>query len=81
MAYSPWGHKRVGHDLVTQRQQQQIVYLKAERVGFVKLAIGAQLPYNAVLASTVQWSGSATRTHVSPLFWISFPFGSPQSTE
>ena len=54
MAYSPWGHKRVGHDLVTQRQQQQIVYLKAERVGFVKLAIGAQLPYNAVLASTVQ---------------------------
>ena len=54
MAYSPWGHKRVGHDLVTQRQQQQIVYLKAERVGFVKFAIGAQLPYNAVLASTVQ---------------------------
>ena len=52
--YSPADHKRVGHDLVTQRQQQQIVYLKAERVGFVKLAIGAQLPYNAVLASTVQ---------------------------
>ena len=23
MGYSPWGHKRVGHDLATQQQQQQ----------------------------------------------------------
>ena len=22
MGYSPWGHKRVGHDLVTKKQQQ-----------------------------------------------------------
>ena len=23
MGYSPWGHKRVGHDLVAKQQQQQ----------------------------------------------------------
>ena len=23
VGYSPWGHKRVGHDLVTKQQQQQ----------------------------------------------------------
>ena len=31
--------------------------------------------------SAVQWSESAICMHISPLFWISFPFRSPQSTE
>ena len=34
-----------------------------------------------LLVSTVQQSESAIRTHISPLFWISFSFRSPQSTE
>ena len=34
-----------------------------------------------MLVSTVQQSDSAIRIYVSPLFWISFPFRSPQSTE
>ena len=37
--------------------------------------------YNGVLVSAVQQSESAIRIHISPLFWISFPFRSPQSTE
>ena len=45
------------------------------------LFIGVQLLYNVVLVSTVQQSESAIRINISPLFWISFPFRSPQSTE
>ena len=40
-----------------------------------------QLLFNVMLVSTVQQSESALRIHTSPLFWISFPFRSPQSTE
>ena len=36
---------------------------------------------NAVLVSAAQQSESAERIHISPLAWISFPFGSAQSTE
>ena len=48
---------------------------------FFKIFIGVYLLYNVVLVSTVQQSESAIRIHVSNLFWISFPFRSPQSTE
>ena len=49
---------------------------------FLKLIfIGVQLLYNVVLISTVQQSESVIRIHISPLFGISFPFRSPQSTE
>ena len=48
---------------------------------FFLIFIGVALLYNVMLASTVQQSGSAIRVHISPLFWISFPFRSPQSTE
>ena len=37
--------------------------------------------YNVVLVSAVQQSESAMCIHTSPLFGISFPFRSPQSTE
>ena len=30
MGYSPWGHKRVGHDLVTKQQQPSIIVAAAE---------------------------------------------------
>ena len=45
--------------------------------------IGVQLLYNIVLVSVVQKSKSAIGmyTYISPLFWISFPFRSPQSIE
>ena len=43
--------------------------------------IGVQLLYNVVLVSAIQQSESATRIHISPLPWISFPFRSPESTE
>ena len=46
-----------------------------------KIFIGVYLLYNVVLVSTVQQSESAIRIHIAPLFWISFPFRSPQSTE
>ena len=36
---------------------------------------------NVVLVSVLQQRGSAKRIHTSPLFVISFPFRSPQSTE
>ena len=48
---------------------------------FFLICIGVQLIYNVVLVSTVQQSESATRICISPLFCISFPFRSPQSTE
>ena len=48
---------------------------------FKLIFIGVQLLYNVVLVSTVQQSESAICVHISALFWISFPFRSPQSTE
>ena len=43
--------------------------------------IGLQLLYNVVLVSTVQQSELAVCVHITPLFWLSFLFRSPQSTE
>ena len=43
--------------------------------------MGVQLLYKVILVSTAQQSNSAVGIHISPLFWISFPFRSPQSTE
>ena len=40
-----------------------------------------QLLFNVMLVCAVQHSESALRIHTSPLFWISFPFRSPQSNE
>ena len=48
---------------------------------FLLIFIGVQLLYNVVLVSAVQPSESVIHIHISPLFWISFPFRSPQSTE
>ena len=48
---------------------------------FFLFFIGVQLLYNVVLVSAVQQSESAICIHISTLFWISFPFRSPQSTE
>ena len=48
---------------------------------FKLIFIGLQLFYNVVLVSAVEKSESATRIHISPLLWISFPFRSPQSNE
>ena len=48
---------------------------------FLKIFIGVQLLYNVVLVSTVQQSETAIHIHISPLFWISFLFRSPQGTE
>ena len=31
MGYSPWGHKRVGCDLVTKQQQQIVLYIWLHR--------------------------------------------------
>ena len=48
---------------------------------FFLIFIGVQLLYNILLVSAIQQSESAIRIHISPLFWISFPFKSPQSDE
>ena len=45
---------------------------------FQLIFIGAQLLYNAVLASTAQQSELATCIHISPSFWVSLPFRTPQ---
>ena len=47
----------------------------------INFFIGVQFLYNAVSVSAVQQSESAICIHIYPLFWISFPFRSPQSTE
>ena len=48
---------------------------------FFLIFFGVELLYNIVLVSTVQQSESAIYIHISPLFWISFAFRSPESTE
>ena len=49
---------------------------------FLKLVlIGTQLLYNVVLVSTVQQSELVGCIPISPLFWIPFPFRSPQNAE
>ena len=48
---------------------------------FFNILIGVQLLYNVVFVSAVEQSESAISISTSPLFWISFPFRSPQSTE
>ena len=51
------------------------------RFHFLKLIfIGVQLLYSVVLVSAVQQSEDI-RIHISPPFWISFPFRSPRSNE
>ena len=42
---------------------------------FIIIFIGVELLYNVVLVSAVQQSESAIYAHISPLLWISFPFG------
>ena len=37
--------------------------------------------FTVLLVSAVHWSESATGIRISPLFWISFSYRSPQSTE
>ena len=54
---------------------------KGRNLSFFNFLIGMQLLYNVVLVSTVQQSESTICIHISPLFWFSFPFRSPQSTE
>ena len=34
MGYSPWGHKRVGYDLTTKRQQQMLSQIKQSFKGY-----------------------------------------------
>ena len=48
---------------------------------FKLIFIGVELFGNVVLVSIVQQSESAICIHIPPLFCISFPFRSPQSTE
>ena len=48
---------------------------------FLLIFIGVSLFYNVVLVSNVQQSESAIRIHIFPLFWVPFPFRSPQNTE
>ena len=43
----------------------------------VLILIGVYLLYNVVLVSAVQQSESAIHTHITLLFWISFPFRPP----
>ena len=48
---------------------------------YIKLFfIRVQLLYNIVLVSIVQQNEITVCSHISPLFWISFPFRSPRST-
>ena len=47
----------------------------------ILIFIEVQLLYNIVSVSAVEQSKSAIPVHISPLFWISFPFKSPQSTK
>ena len=64
----------------------QVIFLKFTHILFVfaiglelffkLIFIGVQLLYN-VLVSTVQQSESVIHIHMFPLFWISFPLGSP----
>ena len=53
----------------------------AHRVFFPLIFIGVGLLYNVVSVFAVQQSESAIHTHISPLFWTSFPFRSPKITE
>ena len=48
---------------------------------FFLIFIRVLLHYSFVLVSTVQLSETAILIHMSPLFWIPFPFRSQQSTE
>ena len=48
---------------------------------FFLIFITAQLLYNVVLVYAIWQRRSAVQIHISPLFWIYFPFRSPQSTE
>ena len=43
--------------------------------------IGIQSLYMSVSVSAIKQSESAIYTHIPTLFWISFPFRSPENTE
>ena len=42
--------------------------------------IGVELFYNVMSISAARQSESTLCLHISPLFWVSFPRGSPEST-
>ena len=48
---------------------------------FLKNFYWSIVALHVVLVSVVQQCETAIRVHISPLFWISFPFRSPQSIE
>ena len=50
-------------------------------ISFLLIFIAIELLYDVVLLSSVQQSESAVCIHISPCFWISFPFRPPQSIE
>ena len=47
---------------------------------FKLIFIGVELLCNVVLISAIEQIESSIHVDISPLFWISFPFMSPQST-
>ena len=57
-------------------QAQHIV--GAQFFYFLLIFTGVWLLYNVVLASTAQQNASAIHAQISPPFWISLPFRSPQ---
>ena len=61
------------------------IYIKQElHISILLFLIKFLLLYSCLivlLVSTEQQGQSAICTHISPLFWISFPFRPPQSTE
>ena len=47
---------------------------------FKLIFIGVELLCNVVLVSAIEQIELSIHIDISPLFWISFPFRSPQST-
>ena len=63
-----------------QAQAPYCGWLKLNILKFIFIEVYCSC-FTMLLVSAVPQSKSAIRIHTPPLFWISFPFRSPQSTE
>ena len=76
MGYSPWGLKRVGHNLLIKQQQQE-----KETFSITHLRNTAMVPCSVMSDSAIPW----TVAHQAPLsmrfprqeYWSGLPFSPP----
>ena len=60
-SYSPWDHKRVGHDLATKQQKQHRISMNSTNIGHFGLLAKELLAWLKLESQKVSWSLTVRR--------------------